>query len=214
MTDYPPEPDQPGYTPPPVTSPPPQAPPVAPGYQYPTYPPGYPPPPGYGYGYPPPYPYPYPQYLPYAPPGSGRPGLATTASVLAYVVAGMLIIAGIILLAGASLAHDLGSDGGFDTRDATAELTFDGLVDFVTAGLLIAGGVLLAGRKPTGRVLLFTALGVDVAAAIYWLARLGTAGGAVIFYALLFTVPVVLAGCFAGAPTVGRWLSGAAPSYR
>jgi hypothetical protein len=218
MSDYPSEPEPPAYTPPPATVQPPVQQPY--GYPYPP-PPGYPGyPPGYALqhpGYPSPYPpgYGY-QYLPYPPRGSGRPGMVLAAAVLGYVVAGFLIIAGIGLLAGATLVHDLGSNGGFDTRDATAELTFDGIVNFVAGGLLISGGVLLAGRRVTGRVLFLTAVAIDIGAAIYWLSRAGSGDGGIVFYALLFNVPAIIAACFVLTPSVRRWLAAATttPSAR
>ena len=226
MTSYPPEPGyEPGYTPPPPTADPagPQyAPPAYPGYgqagyQQPGYgyppaygqPPAYGPPPGYpGYGQPA-YGYPpagYPAYgYGYAPvPGNRRPGTATAASVLAYVVAGFLVIAGIILISGASFVNNIGDQGGFDTSSATAELAFDGVVDFLAAGLLIAGGVQFAGRKARGRIMLLVGVGIVVAAGVYWLARIGTV---IIFWPLLFAAPLIVAASLASTSAVRAWLN-------
>jgi hypothetical protein len=204
-----------GYTPPPPTAPPP-APPQQPGHPYPpygSYPPSYPPssPPAYSpvYGpYPGHYqPWAHPLLPPPAPRGPRRPGVATAAAVLAFIVAGLLLLAGIDLVFNASVIHSIGVQGGFDLSDATAELGFDAVVDVVAGALLLAGGLMLLGRRTQARTLLFLGVALDLGAAIYWLARTHVADGWIIFLAALFGTLGLVTGSLAVPPSVGRWLT-------
>lgn len=189
-----------------------------PGYQQPGqqgYPgqPGYPPPPGYqqqgysGYaqyqGYPPQQPY--GGYPPYGPSGQRRPGSATASAVLAFVAAGLLIVAAIILFSGASATSDFGDSFNTSTGSATAELSFDGLVNLVAAALLIVGGVMLSGRKSKGRTLVAVSTAIVIASGIYWMARANSYGGTV-FFALAFAALVVIAASLAFTSTTRDWL--------
>ncbi len=211
MSDDRPEPQVPGYAPPPPTQYPPPYPPYppagqqqpGPAYGYPTYPEGYP------QGYPQAYPY-------YAPPGYnayntspayGRPGTVIGAAVLAYVVAGLLILAGVILFSGASTINDIGDSFGADTSSATTELVLDGLLDLIVAGLLIAGGVNLSMRRPSGRTLLYVGVVIVALDAIYWVGRVGGGAGVVIFWAGIFVIPAIIAGCLALGTTITTWLA-------
>jgi hypothetical protein len=171
-----------------------------PGYPPPGYPPQAYPPQAWAYGYPPPaYAYGYP------PPGNGRPGAVVASSVLAYILAGLLIISGVILLAVASSADEL-----YDTFDAgghrvTGELTADGFVDFLAAGLLIAGGVLFTTRRRTGRTMILVGNAITVAAAIYWVARTSGDAGAGVWITLFTALAVVGAGLSLSA-RAAAWL--------
>lgn len=169
--------------------------------------PGYGPPPAYGYGHqylygPPvqPYPYGYPPA-----PGERRPGTATAAAVLGYVTAGILIAAGIVLLILASELHQLYDLTGGGHTLVTAEVAFDGALNFVAAGLLIAGGVSFLGRNPTGRVLLSIGGGIVVGESVYWVVR-GAPDSPALFWALVFAALAVVALALAWTTAVGRWL--------
>lgn len=171
------------------------------------YPPGYgqPPQPGYGYPYPPPYPQ-------YPAPRPGRPGQSTASAVLAFVLAGLLIAAALLLFAGASVLHELGNSTDANTDGTTTEFTVDGFVNLVTAGLLIAGGVALLGRNRNGRTMISTAGVIVLAAAIYWVARYGSFGATVV-YAVLFSALGVTSVSLAFTAAARDWLgSRSAPS--
>lgn len=159
----------------------------------------YPAPPGYNaYGYP-------------APQGE-RPGQTTASSVLAYVLAGILIFSGIGLLFGASAVNSVGDAFNNDTSNATAELAFDGIIDLVAGGLLIGGGILLSGRQRRGRALLVSGAAITLADAVYWLIR---GGAGAIFVVLVFVTLAVLAIVFALSSQTTAWLNGAPPApYR
>ena len=178
-----------------------------PGYQQPGSPPtGYYPQPGYPYGPPA---YGYPQI--YQPAGAQRPGTATTASVLAFVNGGLLIAAALLLFAGASVISDLGSATQTDTTFTTTEFRLDALINLLAAGLLIAGGVALAGRKSTGRTMIAVGSVIVVAAAIYWMTRFD-AFSTTVFYGLLFAALSVLSIAMAFTGSTKAWLHGKAPA--
>ena len=167
----------------------------------------YPPQPGNPYAYPYPYPYPYP-------PPPGRPGTATAAAVLAFVAAGLLIVAALILFTGASIIHDIGDSVRSNTDPTTTEFSFDGIVDLISATLLISGGVMFAGRKAAGRTMLATAAhrrGIVASTG----SHASTPSAATVFDALLFAALGVIA--IAIAPTTASsraWLTAAAPANR
>ena len=116
-------------------------PPVQPGAGYAGYPmPGYP----MGSGYPMGYPAPYPGYA--TDPRDVRPGVAMAAAVLAYVNAGLLILAGGLLLLGASIVSDV-EDASNSHTNYGVEIALDGTANLIAGALLIAGGVMITGRK-------------------------------------------------------------------
>jgi hypothetical protein len=194
-------------------------PPTQPGYGQQGYPQQYPPaypqsgyPPGYGHpqqqaygGYP--GAYPYPPYLPYAVPGTGRPGTVTASAVLAFVGGGLLIAAALLLFAGASVLSDLSSSMNADTDSTTTEFTLAGVVNLVTAGLLIAGGVTILGRKGTGRTMISVGGAIVIVAAVYWLARYNNFGATAV-YALLFSALAIISMALAFTSTARTWLAG------
>lgn len=167
----------------------------------PSYPIGapYPPAPyGYGYGYPPPY---------YAI-GPSRPGTTIASAVLGYINAGLLVLAGSLLLFGASVISDI-EEAADSHTDYGAELAFDGLLNFVAAGLLIAGGVMFTGRNATGRVLFSVAGGIVLAETVYWLVRFdGVTGSGVVVYPTLFAALTIIGLALVWTNDVSRWLSG------
>jgi hypothetical protein len=136
----------------------------------------YPPPP-YGAPYPPP-PYGYPGYPgSYRPPwDAGRPNAILVASVLAYVNAGLLILSGLLLLAGASAVDSWNDAFGSHHNNIGTELAIDGLINLLSAALQIAGGILVLGRSERGRILLTVGGALCIAAGVYWLIRVHDVG--------------------------------------
>lgn len=189
---YPPAPQYPQY---PAQNPYPAA--QYPAAQYPA-PYGYPQPYGYPGGYPP------------APTGPARPGLATAAIVLGYVNAGLLILAGALLLFGASIISDLENGLGSGT-DYGTELALDGFVNLVAAGLLIAGAVMFSGRRSGGRIMFAAANAIVLLEAVYWLVRFSDDRfdtQSYIVWAVLFSALAALGLAFSFAGDVTRWLRG------
>jgi hypothetical protein len=164
------------------------------GYQ----PPGYPAP-----GYPTPG---YPRYPAGYVSGPARPGTAIGAAVLGYISAGLLVLAGSLLLFGASFVSDVETAAGSGT-DYGSELALDGFVNMIAAGLLIAGGVMLTGRNPNGRIMFSIGSGLVIAETLYWLVRFDgfTATGFVV-YSVLFGALTVVGLGLAWAPGVSSWI--------
>jgi len=173
------------------------------------------------YGQPPPYgqdPYGAPAYNAYGYPAAPRtrPGQVLAAGVLAYVLAGILILSGVILLFGASSVNSLGNAFNSDTGSATAELAIDGFVDLVAAGLLIAGGVSLSGAHRRGRTLLLVGGGMVLADCVYWIARTSADGGVFVFI-IVYGGLAALAIVFALSGQATQWLNSSPadpPAYR
>ena len=154
------------------------------------------PPQGYPLAYPPPW-------------DSGRPGGLMAASVLAYIDAGLLILAGLLLLIGASAIDSFNNAFGSSDQGASAELAMDGLINLVSAGLQIAGGVMMSARSVRGRVLFTFGGAVCLAAGVYWLLRVHTAGVA-IWTAVFIALPIIGLGMSWTAPAT-VWLRGGDP---
>jgi hypothetical protein len=154
-------------------------------------------PPGYGY---PVGPYPSPNPYGYVARGSGRPGTLTAASVLAYVQAGLLLIAMLMLFYGASILNN------FDDGSAvTSELVVDGVVNALLAGLFIWGGVAMSLRQPAGRLLITTAGALCVIDGSYWMMRFPSA--VVAFYMILFIALPAIAAGLAWSAVASSWLT-------
>ena len=131
------------------------------------------------------------------------------AAVLAYVNAGLLILAGALLLFGASVVSDFENSTGSGS-DYGVEIALDGLLNLVAAGLLIAGAVMFTSGKSTGRLLLTVGCAIVIAESVYWLTRFNsviTNSGTVV-WALLFGVLAVLPLAFAYTGAVTRWIQG------
>lgn len=185
-------------------------------------PPGYAPP-GYGAAtpYPPagsywaqPQPGPYGQYPApgyggypgYPGPGPTRPGQVLAAAVLGYIEAGLLIIAGLFLFAGASIVSDTTNALGAGGSGYTAEFVIDGVVDLACGGLLIAGAVMMTGRRPTGRMLFTVGGAVAIAAGVYWIVRFHD-GGVAVWAGIFMALPIIaIALLWTGG--VSPWLNG------
>lgn len=133
---------------------------------------GYPAPPGYppNPDYPPPYGY--PPYGYQMPRGPVRPGGATAAAVLMFIQAAVVIVSTLYVLIGASALGFAGSYGEPSGNSLGTEFTVIGILQLVSAGALIFGGVqLLSGSS---RVLAIVACGVQLVFVVYWMVRIGT----------------------------------------
>ena len=145
------------------------------------------------YSAPPPYPAPPPYGYPgayRAPWDTGRPSGIVAAGVLGYVNAGLLILSGLLLLAGASAVDSWNNAFGSHHSNITTELTVDGLINLLSAALQIAGGVLVLGRSERGRILLTVGGALCIAAGVYWFIRvhdLGVAAWTVVYVAMPIT---------------------------
>lgn len=132
-------------------------------------------------GYPPPqgYPAPYGQqaqgYSPYGyqvPRGPSRPGGATASAVLMFIQAGLTLVSTFYVLFGASVAGTVAA-GGYSSADALqTEWTVIGILQLVSVGLLIFGGVQLLGSS--GVTVAIVACAAQLLLVIYWMIRIGT----------------------------------------
>jgi hypothetical protein len=174
-----------------------------PSYEYPpddrrVPPPGAPAPPPTGY------PGSYP-----APWDSGRPNAIPAAAVLAYIDAGLLILAGLLLLAGASAVDSWNTAFGSHDNAITTELAVDGVLNLLAAGLQIAGGVMISSRSETGRTLLSAGGGLCIAAGLYWVLRAQAVG--VLVWTIVFVALPIIAISLAWTAPATQWLRGEDP---
>lgn len=181
------------------------------GQQPPGYPmaqPGYgPPQQGYGPpppGYPPPYGYPMQR-------GPVRPGGATAAAVLLFIQAAVVLISTFYVLFFASLASGISASGVSGADGAESEWTIVGILQLVSVGLLIFGGVqLLSG---SGRVLTYVACGLQLAFVVYWMVRIGslpefdTDGSFIFVVSLMYAVLPAVALGLAAQRAVAQYMA-------
>jgi hypothetical protein len=138
-----------------------------------------------------------------------RPAPVLAASVLAYVLAGLLIAGGGLLVFGASSLYVLAAaDGTSDLRGATGELAVAGLANLVVAAVLITGGVLFSDVRRRRRTILAVGASLTVAECVYWLAR-SSADTGVFFLAMVYGVLAIATLVMAYSLQSGRWLAGA-----
>jgi hypothetical protein len=181
-------------------------PPTAPAYGY---PPQYGQPASYGYGYPA---YGYPGPWGSVPPQRPqRPGQVITSAVLAFVQAGVVLIASLYLYFFTSMIGLAAQDNpaifaSSRMQSLTTEATVLALLQVLSVVLLIVGGVrALASRTRTAWVLAVGAHAVQVVLALYWAVRLATivgdlpGGGAE-------GTPAAFTTFFAATPVVGLGL--------
>jgi len=153
--------------------------PAAPAAQPPGYGPGPESPPGYSSG-----PGGYPAPDGYPPYGSGygyqmqrgpsRPGSATASAVLMFIQAAVVLFSTFYVLFFASLAGSASAAGVPEADQYETEFTVIGILQLVSVGLLIFGGVQLLGGSATGRVLTIVACGIQLAFVVYWMIRIGS----------------------------------------
>ncbi|MEO6886177.1 MAG: hypothetical protein ABI232_07830 [Jatrophihabitantaceae bacterium] len=125
----------------------------------------------YQHPYPGPYAYPA-QYLPLR--ASDRPAPILGAAVLGYVLAGLLLLAGSMLVLGAMVNLSFSSIVP-NTGRLSAELAVDGVLNVIAAALLIAGGVTFSSARSYGRWILAAGLVITLMCSTYWAVRWGGA---------------------------------------
>ena len=180
--------------------------PIDPNPQYPS------PPPWAGHSFPPGAPAPPPPGYPSTSGASSyddRPAGISAARVLAYVNAGLLILAGLLLLVGASAVDSWNNAFGANDNSITVELGVDGLINMVSAGLQIAGGMMIAARSETGRMLLTVGCGLCIAAGVYWVLRVHDVG--VVIWAIVFVTLPIVALSLTWSVAATAWLRGKTP---
>jgi hypothetical protein len=177
--------------------------PIDPNPQYPS------PPPWAGYSSPPGTPAPPPPGYPATSRYDDRPAAISAAGVLAYVDAGLLILAGLLLIVGASAVDSWNNAFGSHDNSITTELAVDGLINMMSAGLQIAGGIMIAGRSEAGRLLLTVGGGLCIAAGVYWVLRVHDVG--VVIWAIVFVTLPIVAVSLARSVAATDWLRGKTP---
>jgi hypothetical protein len=132
----------------------------------------------------------------------------TAAAVLGYVLAGLVIFAGVLLFFGASVVQNF-QDAFDSSNNYEPELVLDGVANLIAGGFLIAGSVLMSGRNPMGRWLFCVGNGIVILMSIYWIARWATNAGAggLLVYALLFDAVAVVGLSLAFTRADNKWLA-------
>jgi hypothetical protein len=140
-----------------------------------------------------------------------RPGTTTAAAVLGYVSGGLLVIAAMVVFTGASLVSGIDAAAvGVDLDRITAELSFDGFVNLLAAGLFIAGAVVMSMRRTSGRAMYSVAAVIVVIESVYWVSRWGPLvqdAGGMAFYALLYGALAVVGTALAWTRDGTAWLT-------
>jgi hypothetical protein len=141
----------------------------------------------------------------YYPQPNDRPGVLLAATVLAYIVAGLLFLTGIVVFLGAAAAANI-NDGYGTSTDATPYL-FASVANMLAAALLIAGGVMITNGRLQGRTVVMIGTLICSAVGIFWLAHdPGTLG-----WVIAFCAPTVLATVLAFSKSASNWLQAAMP---
>lgn len=158
------------------------------------------------------------------PPGSRRPGITTTASVLGFVQAGLAIVGGLFVLIGSLAAAGRVDAVGFDAAvaDQVAVFVCVAIIQLAGCGMLIAGSVvLLSGRS---RHLYMSGMAVQLALCVTYVALAGIQlsrnstpteddpSGGFIVLAVLFLVMPILGLAFAASASTSRFLQVVRPS--
>lgn len=146
-------------------------------------------------GYPPAIGYPTPSGYPMAPgyPGWGllaprRPGVTTSAGVLAIVHGSWVLLEGMLLLVGASWIVGATDYSGRPAHDEATEFMVVAVATLVVGALCLTGGIqVLSGR----RGLLFWGCGLSLALSAYWLIRSDFVPGFLWFPVTHAAMPVV-----------------------
>jgi hypothetical protein len=177
-----------GYSGPPPTGPPPAGSAGRPPFEPPVFP---------GPGYPPPGP---------APGGHvwiSRPSTVIASSVLAYIMGGMLIVAGFVLFLGASIVKSFDSATGGNNTGTSVELIVDSVLNFGAAGLLIGGAATFTAGRVLGRQLLTIGAGICLAECVYWVFR---AESNTIVWTIVFAVLAIVTLALAWTRETTEWL--------
>jgi hypothetical protein len=125
--------------------------------------------------------------------------VVTAAAVLAFVQGGVLVVAGIITLNGATALSDL--DLGI-SRGYNGVLTAMGILTLISAGLLIAGGVSAFGKKPW---LLVAGCGLSLLLSAWWLIQFDFFGVIITWSLLLTVLPIIAISLILGS-TAKAWM--------
>ena len=160
-------------------------------YGWPSYPPAYAPPVGNAYS----------DELARA---NARPGEVLTATVLALITSGLLLITGFIVIFAASSLDT--TDDTVESSQRTTLFVGAGLLNVIVAATLIIGAVLLLGRAKGGRTGLALGALVCLALGVFWLIE-DRENGFVVFWLLLFCAPAAAAGVLACTTRVTLWLN-------
>ncbi len=151
----------------------------------------------------------YPMYaapgLGYRPDPNRRPGVIMAAAVLAYVQAGLLMVAATTLFVGASATSAIADDLSSGDDGVTARFVLLGLANIVAATLYLIGGIKITNRERTGRTLMVIATAIVIVVGIVWLTW---AGPIIIFWALLYWALGVVASSMLFGGSVTRWFAG------
>ncbi|MBM9475635.1 hypothetical protein JL107_04160 [Nakamurella flavida] len=144
------------------------------------------------------YPAPGPAYP--APVRPFRPGGVTAAAVLAFVQSGLLLFAGLFVLAGADVAGVV-QDSGSGLDD---EFTVVALLTWLATGLLIAGGAQVL-NGPRG--ILIGGCALSLALSVYWLVRIlgEVAVRGVVAWPFLFAVLPIISISMISTGAVRHW---------
>ena len=221
------EPTTPTYTGPPPTAPPQGWPPPGSGVPYgQTAPYGYPAP----YGHPVPYGYPAPYgqarpWGPVPPRGPQKPAQVISAAVLAFVQAGLVLIASLYLWFLSSIAGAAVDEAGAAYSPTVLNVLANrgvelAVLQLVSAAALVVAGVwLLRSRRRAAWLVLGVALAAQLALAVYWAQRLdsllggiGTGDGVISAFSLFFAAaPLVALGLLLSGPA-RRWFDGTRPA--
>ncbi|MGI8721586.1 MAG: hypothetical protein ACR2JG_05105, partial [Geodermatophilaceae bacterium] len=137
-----------------------------------------------------------------------RPGGATASAVLMFIQAALTLISTFYVLFFASLAGSASAAGVPEADTYETEFTIIGILQLISVGLLIFGGVQLLGGSANGRELAIAACGIQLAFAVYWMIRIGslpdfTGDGSTFFFVvpLMYTVlPLVALPLAVGRP--------------
>ncbi|MDQ3576073.1 MAG: hypothetical protein M3443_00380 [Actinomycetota bacterium] len=106
--------------------------------------------------------------------GPIRPGAATASAVLMFIQAAVVLFSTFYVLFFASLAGSASAAGVSEADSYETEFTIIGILQLVSVGLLIFGGVQLLSGNRNGRVLTIVACGVQLAFVVYWMIRIGS----------------------------------------
>ncbi|AZI57277.1 hypothetical protein EH165_02980 [Nakamurella antarctica] len=140
------------------------------------------------------------QYSP-LPPEARKPGVVNGAAVLAFVQAGIIIVAGIVAVSGGSALSNLD----YRTRNwQDTQLLIMGVLTLVAGGLLIAGGVAAYNKK---FALLLGGAGLSLALSVWWailVSKMPFASTWLVWVLLLAVMPIISTALVLGT-TAQRW---------
>jgi hypothetical protein len=151
----------------------------------------------------------------FVPAKQGAPGLVLASAVIGYIVAGLVMLLSLFLFTGASIADGLNDATSGGDNSLTTEFTLDGFLNLLIGGLYIAGGVVMTGRKQSGRRMTLIASTLCIAASFYWMFRWDsfsdTDNSAFFGWGIFFLVLSVLTAVFTLTGSASQWFKSSAP---